>query len=263
MTMLRELFESVGARIDLEELDVCKHRLVELLPRLGDFDGFIIPGSPASVAAGVYVREEPPEWISPLERLLRQLAAKRRPMLGICFGHQILATSLGGRVEKNTHGLQAAECNFEPTPLGKLLFPPGAEPIRALQYHHGDVVSRLPTSAANLGCSATNPAHMAAYFSSAIVARTAVTRGSLSGGAPHAFSFQAHPEFCTPSGERLLEALLRADSESRGERWLAERVATIGSPASREATAQLTAGCVRMLWPGAIGDAVGGDVGSG
>ena len=90
-----------------------------------------------------------------------------------------------------------------------------------------------------------------------------MTRGSLSGGAPHAFSFQAHAEFCTPSGERLLEALLRADSESRGERWLAERVATIGSPASREATAQLTAGCVRLLWPGAIGDAVGSNVGSG
>ena len=74
MSMLRELLHSVGARIDLEELDLVKWRMVQLLPKLGSFDGFIIPGSPESVVKGAYAGQDPPDWIKPLELLLRQLS---------------------------------------------------------------------------------------------------------------------------------------------------------------------------------------------
>ena len=124
-----------------------------------------------------------------------------------------------------------------------------------LQYHHNDVVSRLPTCAANLGCSATNPAHVAAYFASASAARLAVTRGALGAArdAPHAFSFQAHPEFNTPAGERVLRGILReVDAPRFGDEWAAERAATVDSPASGDASRALVAAVVRRLWPSAM-----------
>lgn len=56
-------------------------------------DGWIITGS----RHGAY--EDHP-WIVPLEALIRDIAASSRPLIGICFGHQIIAQALGGKVEK-------------------------------------------------------------------------------------------------------------------------------------------------------------------
>jgi GMP synthase-like glutamine amidotransferase len=58
-------------------------------------DAYLITGSPA----GVY--EDLP-WIAPLADFIR--AAKSRKMVGICFGHQIMAAALGGHVEKSAKG---------------------------------------------------------------------------------------------------------------------------------------------------------------
>lgn len=259
--MLRESFADIGARISLEDLDVSERRAEELLPSLATFDGFILPGSAASVATGANVSHQGAPWRQQLEALVRQLAARRRPMLGICFGHQLLATALGGRVERNAHGLSAAACEFDLTPVGAAVLQPlaAAGPRRIeLQYHHHDVVSRLPTCAVNLGCSATNMSHCALYFPSATNARTAVTRGGLAASSsgpgdasrPYAITFQAHPEFCTPTGAQVLEGILRErDAPSRGEAWLSERMQTVGSAASVAASRQVMAASLRLLWP--------------
>ena len=58
-----------------------------------DADGWLITGS----RHGVY--DDLP-WIAPLEALIRQATAEGVPVVGICFGHQIVARALGGRVEK-------------------------------------------------------------------------------------------------------------------------------------------------------------------
>ena len=60
-------------------------------------DGWLITGS----RHGAY--EDHP-WIAPLEALIRDIAQARRPLVGICFGHQIVAQALGGRVEKFAGG---------------------------------------------------------------------------------------------------------------------------------------------------------------
>ena len=61
------------------------------------FDGWLITGSPASV------HDDAP-WIPRLAELIRKLNARRDPVFGACFGHQIIATALGGRVERNPGG---------------------------------------------------------------------------------------------------------------------------------------------------------------
>ena len=56
---------------------------------------YLITGSPA----GVY---DPLPWIAPLEDFIRR--AENSKMVGVCFGHQIMAQALGGQVVKSERG---------------------------------------------------------------------------------------------------------------------------------------------------------------
>ena len=56
-------------------------------------EGWLITGS----KHGAY---EAHDWIPPLEALIRAIHDSGKPLVGICFGHQIIAQALGGRVEK-------------------------------------------------------------------------------------------------------------------------------------------------------------------
>ncbi|MDO9525828.1 MAG: type 1 glutamine amidotransferase [Gemmobacter sp.] len=56
-------------------------------------DGWLLTGS----RHGAY--EDHP-FIAPLEQFIRQAYAEQVPLVGICFGHQIIAQALGGKVEK-------------------------------------------------------------------------------------------------------------------------------------------------------------------
>jgi len=60
-----------------------------------DYGAYLITGSPA----GVY---DPLPWIEPLKEFLR--LAKDRKLVGICFGHQVMAEAFGGHVEKSDKG---------------------------------------------------------------------------------------------------------------------------------------------------------------
>ncbi|MGZ3346724.1 MAG: glutamine amidotransferase-related protein, partial [Caulobacteraceae bacterium] len=64
-------------------------------PVAGAFDAVLVTGSPA----GAY---DPLPWIEPLKAFLR--ASRGVPMVGICFGHQIMAEAFGGHVEKYSGG---------------------------------------------------------------------------------------------------------------------------------------------------------------
>ena len=61
-----------------------------------DHEAYLITGSPA----GVY---DPLPWIEPLKAFLRT-AKGRAKLVGICFGHQIMAETFGGHVEKVDRG---------------------------------------------------------------------------------------------------------------------------------------------------------------
>jgi len=59
--------------------------------------GFIVTGSASSVT-------ERAPWMLRAEAWLREATLLDRPILGICFGHQLLASALGGIVVKNPRG---------------------------------------------------------------------------------------------------------------------------------------------------------------
>jgi GMP synthase-like glutamine amidotransferase len=69
-------------------------------------DGWLITGS----RYGVY--EDLP-WIAPLEDLIRDIHARQAPMIGVCFGHQIIAQALGGKVEKFSGGWAVGRTDYD------------------------------------------------------------------------------------------------------------------------------------------------------
>jgi len=96
---------------------------------LNEVDGVVLTGS----TAGVYEAEGRP-WIAEQEAFVRELVDREIPTLGVCFGHQVVNSALGGTVENvgTTAGLVGATLADDP------LFD-GVGPVVASL--HGDVVT--------------------------------------------------------------------------------------------------------------------------
>ena len=135
-------------------------------PDPASFDAFLITGS----AAGVY---DPLPWIAALKEYLRALPP-RTPLVGICFGHQIMAEAFGGRAERSARGWGLGLHRYAvaaPAP-----FMEDARPV-AVPVSHRDQVTRVPPAARVLGGNAHCPNGILAYADR------------------RALSVQCHPEF--------------------------------------------------------------------
>lgn len=133
------------------ELDV---RKVDELPRsLLGAAGLVISGSSSSVT-------ERAPWMLRTEELLREAHAAEVPVLGICFGHQILAQALGGEVVKNPRGREIGTVEIAKTAPDPLF--DGLGDRFQCNATHVDTVGRLPPGAAVL---ASTPLEPTAAFS--------------------------------------------------------------------------------------------------
>jgi GMP synthase (glutamine-hydrolysing) len=113
-----------------------------------DDAALVITGS----SANVHHREP---WMVAAEERLRELHAREVPMLGICFGHQLIAQALGGDVVPNPLGREMSTVEVRcvaDDPLLRGL----AEAFRANSCH-SDTVSQLPKGTTVLGISDGDP----------------------------------------------------------------------------------------------------------
>jgi GMP synthase-like glutamine amidotransferase len=92
--MFIRLLQPVQAGLEYQVFDV---RNGDIPASAQDCDGWIITGSRHSVY-------EPLQWIADLKDFIRLVAVSSCPMVGICFGHQLMAEALGGKVEKYDGG---------------------------------------------------------------------------------------------------------------------------------------------------------------
>jgi GMP synthase (glutamine-hydrolysing) len=116
-------------------------------------------------------------WMLSTETWLANVVAAGIPVLGICFGHQLLAQALGGQVDDNPKGTEVGTVTIElADDVGAdalFNFMPKRFPA---QVSHRQSVLQLPPGAKRLGISEKEP-HQAIAFG------------------PRAWGIQFHPEF--------------------------------------------------------------------
>lgn len=143
---------------------------------LDECDAYIITGS----KAGAY---ESHDWIAPLSNWIREADQAQAKLLGICFGHQLIAQALGGKVEMSDKGWGIGVRSLLTIPDS-----PFSQPLPKyldLIYSHKDQVVELPATARN-------------FLSDDFCPHAGFTIGK------HIVSLQGHPEFSAIYSERLL-----------------------------------------------------------
>ena len=159
-----------GLGLPDEEIVVVRVDAHEKLPPLPRIDAAVITGSGAMVSERLDWSERTADW-------LRTAAQAGVPMLGVCYGHQLLAHALGGVVDYNPRGREIGTVDVQclPAAADDALF--GLQPsvFRAQATHLQSVL--VPPAAA------------------VVLARSALEDCQAVRYAPQVWGVQFHPEF--------------------------------------------------------------------
>lgn len=190
----------VAAGLHRDETVVVDVEHGEVLPSREGFAGVIVTGSAAMVT-------DRHDWSERSAGWLREAAHEGMPLLGICYGHQLIAHALGGQVGNNPNGREMGTVHLD-------LHPPAAQdplfaglPARIpAQATHLQSVLRLPDGATVLAKSGQDAAHAFRW-------------------GERVWGLQFHPEFSTTHMRGYIRARSEAlASEGRCSKRLAREV---------------------------------------
>jgi GMP synthase (glutamine-hydrolysing) len=179
-----------GMGVARERVDVVSVFEGAELPDPQQISGAVITGSSAMVS-----HREP--WSERTAHWLRGAVDQGTPILGICYGHQLLAHALGGRVAPNPLGREigTVPVRLEASTARDPLLASFAGSLR-IHVSHVESVLELPTAGVRLAASDGDP--NCAFFVG-----------------PAAWGVQFHPEFDAHLMRGYIEerrALLRAEN---------------------------------------------------
>jgi len=194
--------ELLGAGFEITTYDVAAGALPE---RPEAHEAYIVTGSPV----GVYDRLP---WIEALKDFLREAKGKAK-LVGVCFGHQIMAEAFGGRVEKSDKGWGVGLQTYRVT--GRAPWMDGAASV-SIPVSHQDQVVVQPPATVVLAESDFTPCGVLAWLDQP------------------AISMQFHPEFASeyakalirhrrealPDPDAALTSLDSADDRERVAGWI-------------------------------------------
>ena len=161
----------LGPDYELEKFDVPAGEL----PDPAAHEAILVTGSPA----GVY---DPFPWIAPLMEFIR--SAKHSKMIGVCFGHHVMAQALGGEVIKSPKGWAAGLNRY--AVVGPQPWTNGERKIAIPASHQDQVVAQPPST-------------------SVVAASDFTPFAALAWSDRPAISFQFHPEFSPAYAKALIE----------------------------------------------------------
>lgn len=199
-TLFRRALAAAPADTQVAVLDAPR---AAALPALDDIDGLLITGSHAMVS-----HAEP--WSEALKPWLVEARARDIAMLGVCYGHQLMAAAFGGSSDFHPAGRESGTREVTLTEAGRRDPLLGGLPARFHAHlSHAQTVLTAPPGACVLAANAHDP-------------HQALRHG------PRQWSVQFHPEF-TPAVMRAYLAHQREALQDQGEapeRLIAEVTAT-------------------------------------